>query len=314
MIRLSGAIMAHEKRRLWAEQLSVETGLPIVWDRISSVWDTASRAWRAHDPEATHHVVIQDDAVLCRDFLPTVERFLQAIPYGTPAVLSVIDYRLHSQERHYTQAVAAGSRIWRSFASVHAVGMVLPVADIEEALQYGDTFEKMLHDDWRMKAYYQRRGIKFAFPIPSLLQHRHADENPTLLAGHDDKYGDRTSSNFIGADVSGLTIDWTQPNEDDQMTVRIAYINRKTGSKVAVAANSKAAVHFDKRPLWRRLDSDVTSDVPAPAQAPAPTFDPPPLSGAGSSRAAWHAYADHIGIEGAADMTRAQLIEACNGN
>lgn len=307
--------MAHEKRRVWAEDLSEQTGLPIVWDRISSVWDTAKRAWQTFDPDADVHIVVQDDAVICKDFLSSVAAFLEAVPEGVPAVLSVIDYRLHGQKQDYMQAAARGDRVWRSFASVHAVGMVLPVADIPAVLEYGEQYEKVLHDDWRIRAFYRSRGIKFAFPIPSLLQHRHSSENPTLLRGHDDKFEDRTSGNFIGQDVSGLTIDWTAKREHTDMTGRVQFRNTKTGDVLTVPVGSKAAQHFNRLKHYEVVPQQfVTYPDPEPEPVEAPQLERPPLAGPGSSRAVWQAYADHIGIVDAHGMTRTELIEACDAH
>lgn len=314
MIRLSGAIMAHPKRAAWAEELSADTGLPIVWDRVQSVWETASRAWRAHDPDATHHVVLQDDAVVCRDFVPSVEAFLKAVPPGVPSVLSVIDYRLHGDRRRFEEAVAAGVRVWRAFTSVHAVGMVLPTRDIEAALAFGDQLDRVTHDDFKLRSFYRQRGIKFAFPVPGLVQHRHSDESPSLLPGHDDKFHDRTSSTFIGADVSGLTVEWDPQPGDEEPVDRITFRNRTTGETVAVAPGSKAAKHFATNSRWLAVGAPAPQPDPEPLPTDGPTFAKPPKAGPGSSRAAWEAYAHFRGLTGTDGLTRSQLIEALDAD
>lgn len=305
---LSGAIMAHPKRRAWAEGLSDQTGLPIVWDRVSLVWETATRAWRAHDPNATHHIVIQDDAVLCRDFIPTVLNLIEAAPLE-PISLLVVDYRLHGQKYKYEEAVRRGDRLWRSWLSVTAIATILPTRDIEPMVEFGDTtMERVLHDDFKMREFYKQRGVKFVFPIPSLVQHRHQDENPSLLEGHDAKFPDRTSSTFIGLKRSPIDIDWSE--ETTHVATKTPFRNTKTGEVVHVDEWTKAAAHLDRHPRWERLYAP-----PKAADEPAPEPDPverPPKYGAGSTKAAWEAYAHFIGID-TTGMTKSDIIGAVDG-
>jgi len=305
-VRVSGAIMAHPKRWAWAQTLSEQSGLPIVWDEINTVWDTAKRAWRAHDPNATHHVVIQDDAILCKDLLPTLETISGMYP-TEPFCLTVIDYRLHGARRDYEQAVQQGAPFWYSNAAVSAVGLMLPVRDIEPMIEFGESF-KTIHDDLKVRNYYRSQGRKMLFPIPSLLQHRNVDVNPSLVPGNDGRWSDRASSTFIGEDVSGLSVNWSGVRPGQARPI-VQFRNTRTGETITVPEGSKAAHMLSRRPHWEQVSAP--KPVVVAQQEYNPIADPPARHGPGSSRDAWAAYANMLGI--ATDgLNRAEIIEVCD--
>src|SRR5688572_1740995 len=73
--------MAHKKRAHFVEQLQEQ--LPeaiVVWDRKGDRWDTGNRALCAYDPKAEAHIVIQDDSVVCPDFMAGVARLRKYVP------------------------------------------------------------------------------------------------------------------------------------------------------------------------------------------------------------------------------------------
>ena len=302
----SGAIMAHPKRHGWAVNLSRETGLPIVWDQINTVWDTAKRAWRhAAEGGTTHSVVLQDDAIPCRDLLATLQVLSDLYP-DEPFCLTVIDYRLHGARREYMQAVESGKPFWSSNAAVSAVGLMLPTKDIEPMITFGESFAT-IHDDLKVRNYYRSLGRKMRFPIPSLVQHRNVDVNPSLVPGNDGRWSDRESSTFLGEHVSGLTVNWAG-NRPSQARSHMQFRNMRTGEEISVPFGSKAAKHLSRRANWQQVGAP--DPVPVMAEYD-PVGDPPARQGPGSSRGAWAAYAHLLGLptEG---LSRAEIIEACD--
>jgi hypothetical protein len=298
--------MAHPKRHGWANALAAQTGLPVVWDQINTVWDTAKRAWRAHDPEAQHHVVLQDDAIPCLDLMPTLQTISDLYP-AEPFCLTVIDYRLHGARRDYDQAVQGGHPFWYSNAAVSAVGLMLPVRDIEPMIAYGDSFNT-IHDDLKVRNYYRSQGRKLLFPIPSLLQHRNVDINPSLVPGNDGRWSDRSSSTFIGEDVSGLSVNWSGVRPGQARPI-VQFRNMRNGETITVPAGSKAAHMLSRRPHWEQVNRP--EPVTIAAEQYDPVGDPPARYGPGSSRDAWAAYAHLLGLT-TDGLTRAEIIEACD--
>jgi len=309
-VNVTGAIMAHPRRTGWALELSDQTGLPIVWDEINTVWDTAKRAWRhglaQAGPDTRHVVVLQDDAIPCLDLIPTLEVISGLYPLE-PFCLTVIDYRLHGSKRDYMKAVQDGQPFWASNAAVSAVGLMLPVRDVEPMIQSGDEFHT-IHDDLKVRQFYKRQGRKLLFPIPGLLQHRNVDENPSLVPGNDGRWSDRASSTFIGQDRSGLSVNWSGVRPGQARPI-VQFRNMRNGETITVPAGSKAAAMLARRPHWEQVD--VPLPVIVEDEQYNPVLDPPARFGPGSSRAAWEAYAHLLGL--ATDgKTRAEIIEACD--
>ena len=75
--------MAHPRRESYIPSLQAKIGRPsrVVWDQINSRWDTGRRSLLAYDATKTHHMVIQDDAVICRDLPAGVEKALAETPH-----------------------------------------------------------------------------------------------------------------------------------------------------------------------------------------------------------------------------------------
>ena len=86
---LSVAVMAHPKRADLIPALcdSIDADVPVVWDERNDRWDTGRRALLAFDPAATHHLVVQDDALVCRDLVAGLQRALPHVPREAPVGL-----------------------------------------------------------------------------------------------------------------------------------------------------------------------------------------------------------------------------------
>lgn len=66
-MKISYSIMAHPKRKEWAEELSKELKCPIYYDTDNTIWNTCKGAWKLAT-DSDYHFVIQDDAILCNNF------------------------------------------------------------------------------------------------------------------------------------------------------------------------------------------------------------------------------------------------------
>src|SRR5690606_32431577 len=84
-LRLSAAIMAHPIRKEQVKELQamLDRPVPVAWGPNPEPspdpqrrWATRRAAWELHDPTADWHLVIQDDAIVCQDFLAGLEAAL----------------------------------------------------------------------------------------------------------------------------------------------------------------------------------------------------------------------------------------------
>jgi hypothetical protein len=202
-------VMAHPARRDWAEQLAGRLGCEIVWDRKQNVWDTARRAWLAHDPDATHHLVVQDDAKVCADLPQAAVKVARTVG-DRPVSFTTIGYRLRHHVGSYQTAVKEGRTFWLSDRGISTVALMIPTRLVARMIAACDGGSSK-HDDVRIMSWLSSRNLKTAYTIPALVDHRDRDENPTLVAGNGRGNHSRAGLNFIGEDGSGVDVKWNLP-------------------------------------------------------------------------------------------------------
>jgi hypothetical protein len=209
-VTISLSIMAHPSRHNWVVDLCERTGCRpenVAWDRGEGLWDTARRAWGIYDPAATHHLVLQDDALPCRDLLAGVENALAHIPPAAPV-------SLYYGTPHPDARGVAGKRIaaekaneWNAsfiiLPSLHwGLALMLPTSVIADMLRFCADGEG--GDDERIGQYMRDvREERCWYTWPSLVEHGGRES----LVGH----GDTTAYNFVGTDASALDLAWDGP-------------------------------------------------------------------------------------------------------
>jgi len=203
----------HADRRKWAEamleQLRTEDSkIPIAViedNQLEGCWPTYRRALEAAG-DASHHLILQDDLELCRDFIGSVKQVIRARPNNLIALYTnskaVSTARARGESWIEKSGVSGPSVIW----PVHLIGEFLEWQDIhvDPAFQW-DTVRVSM---WLIKT------CKRAFAtVPSLTEH---------LGYMSSTMGLNTplkiATWYIGADQSALGIDWsmgiTSPAKD----------------------------------------------------------------------------------------------------
>lgn len=205
---LSIAIMAHPKRELYIPDLQGKLGRPsrVVWDRVNDRWDTGRRSLLAYDATKSHHMVIQDDAVLCRDLPAGVESALAEVP--TDSIMGLYLGRTRAWRPIWMrlQRVQPALRWVRMRELMWGVGVVVPTRWIDDIVEIGDEFEDIPNYDSRISAACMRLGLPVYYPWPSLVSHR---ASPSLVEGRG--WRGRYAYRFIGEHASALTIRWRGP-------------------------------------------------------------------------------------------------------
>jgi hypothetical protein len=169
----STTIMAHPAREhLWrplVAQLSNWGADPsLVLDRGRGLWDTARRAWLTCNTEKTHHLVLQDDVVLCNRFLDAVEFIKNCIPPNN--VISFCnDFGPDSDE-----AMKRNIRWIRTKAVRSAQALMIPSPLVPRWITWCDlnVREDYPHDDIRLEMYLIAERLYCWNTTPSLVQHR----------------------------------------------------------------------------------------------------------------------------------------------
>lgn len=203
---ISVAVMAHPSRAGMVPSVvdALDAPATVVWDEKQSRWDTGRRSLLAYDPDATHHLVVQDDAIICRDLVATLERAVTHVPAGSP--VGLYTGKLRPRHRHVAAMVAhseaAGSPWFVMEGPWWGVGIVIPTHVIDELVAWGDEHPQILNYDTRITRYFASRGIDCWYTVPSLVDHR--TDHRSLIAG---RTGIRHAHRFVGG--SALSIDWS---------------------------------------------------------------------------------------------------------
>jgi len=159
---------------------ALDRPVPVHWDdegppngKADRVWRTARGAWLLADPAADWHVLIQDDALPCEDFLAGLERALEHVP--PDAVVSgylgtgrTVPIRWEALAR---AADSAGASWVRTGKLMWGVCIVLPVRLIPEMIERADR-RAGIPDDMRVAGWAERTGREVWYPWPSLVDHR----------------------------------------------------------------------------------------------------------------------------------------------
>lgn len=183
---ISVAVMAHPRRKRMAETLAERLVASVVWDQKNDIWHTAQRAMLAADDD--WHLVIQDDAIISRDLIPSIETMLECVPRHVILSLYFPAHR-HAEVPDFqpTGRWTIAPRLIGGVAVVyptHLIPLIIEDAESRTVVSY----DSRIH--W--PTYY---------PQPSLVDH--AD----VMSLRRGRYG-RRALNFIGTHRSGLDVDW----------------------------------------------------------------------------------------------------------
>lgn len=188
--------MASKKRESWAKDLSSKlNNCPIAFDphprfNIGNIWENCQRAWKLIDKTKKWGLVIQDDAILCKDFLEKVEKHLEKADELNCAIQFYVGNTAQYQEQ-FEQDLHKGYTTRQDLA--WGVAIALKTEWIDEMIAFGNSYGGW-QDDIKIKHFLLKKQIPTYFPLPGLIDHRQEEENPSLVRSKD---GNRFSNFFI---------------------------------------------------------------------------------------------------------------------
>lgn len=221
-MKLSASIMAHPDRAEYVGQLITDLGplgesVPVHWDsegkasgNADRVWRQARSAWGMFSEQADWHVLLQDDAVVCPDFLEGLALALDHV--REPAIVSgyLGQGRLVPQRwAHLADRADQQGACWiRSNTLMWGVCIAMRTADIPAMIDWCDR-RAAIPDDMRVSGWAKRYGRSVWYPWPSLVDHRPI----ASLTKH--RAHDRTARRHLTD--SAMKIDWSGPVVTDPM-------------------------------------------------------------------------------------------------
>lgn len=162
----------------------------------------------ALDSDCSHICILQDDALICKDFVETVPILIVQFPDRVVCPFhstSLIRCDMRRAVYFLSYSIYVYAIIWpKDLANVFITFVNNHVSDQE----------KCFHDDRLIETFLRLVGRHNVITFPHIVQHGgahssalgHHSPNPTI------------SHNFLGEDVSGLSVDWTR--RGDNVSVR----------------------------------------------------------------------------------------------
>lgn len=211
-IRLSAVVMTHPSRRRYADQMRdvhPDLELQVVEDPAPQLAPSALRtgrlAWDAVAPDATHHLVIEDDTRLCSGFPDIV---LAAIAARPDHAISL--YTEWGSETSYAVRLAALAGCpWAEVVDdyVPTQALVLPARAARAFGRFpgsaGPLYDRTMH------LFLATTGVPTLMTVPNLVD----DARISSIEGHD-HLGARASVCFV-ADTTASgpppMVDWSAP-------------------------------------------------------------------------------------------------------
>lgn len=189
-MRLSVSIMSHPKRTQEAKALYAKvkkmpfTSLALVFDDGKGEWDTGKRALEiAASTKSDYSLVLQDDAIIGKNFYTNLINAIQNIPEKTILSLYLGRVRPHmlSVRRAFDRATETNSSYISYSTLMWGVGICLPTKDVYSMLKHVERYPNELYDT-RIGRYYLDQYKKVYYLTNSIVDHN--DSLPSL-AGHD---------------------------------------------------------------------------------------------------------------------------------
>ena len=183
------------------------TGWQVTLDTGHGLWGTHRRAWAfGTKAGASHHLVLQNDLILCRDFLGGVKEALRHAPHGPVS--------FYANRKVIETCRARGSSWARIDDALGSFGqaIAIPVEQVVEFLRFDRTYfrPEVFAYDSRLMLWSRRTGKQVWCTAPSLVQH--ALPGNSSVGGYSNSK--RVARWFIGEDVSALSIDWSKGVND----------------------------------------------------------------------------------------------------
>lgn len=211
-MRIEPVVMGIKERAQSATELSHDLNCAVSWDDPPvSPWHNARRCWLGCPEDATHRLLVNDDAVLCPSFYEAVYAAVAARPNGIISFFTV---------RPEINNAAVAGRPWMVYnRNICGVALCMPRWLIKDFVAWCD---ENLNPDWhsadtRLLVWAHATGRDILYTVPSLVQH---NEEHVSTIHHESNRG-HVSTQFAEHGAKG--VDWSKPPYIAERTVPEGY-------------------------------------------------------------------------------------------
>jgi len=168
-MKLAIVIMAHPKRKEWAEELAAKLDAPIVYDQKNNVWDTCRRAWLSQlESGAEYVLVLQDDTIIGDNFRERAAELIERHEKAGDFIYSfyageMLATRIDAAIRKGNDHIIAG-------AIFNEVALCMKREHITRMVKWSD--ERNAQTDQEIGRWARLARLTILYPIPSIVDHR----------------------------------------------------------------------------------------------------------------------------------------------
>ncbi|MFF3432117.1 hypothetical protein [Streptomyces sp. NPDC002602] len=133
---------------------------------------TFREGWQAADRSASHHLLLQDDVLLCEDFALHLNHAVRSMPHAAISLFADWSARNSAMVRLAALTGASWAPVIGRFAPTQ--GMVLPsdvAASLVEYLSNGGAIPGE-PEDITVLRFFKSRGIQSVIAVPNIVEHR----------------------------------------------------------------------------------------------------------------------------------------------
>lgn len=168
---LSISIMAHPQRKSFVESLLKQLSLMnigVSWDEKNNIWDTCRRAWLLHDKAADWHLVLQDDVILCKNFITKVNELINKHSRNNNIFSLYLGNREKFSKDVNRLKPKGGLLVKKNIH--HEIALCFPTKKIIDMLNYCDSLNP--DTDKVINQYVNKNNLDVIIPLPTLINHR----------------------------------------------------------------------------------------------------------------------------------------------
>lgn len=164
-MKLSIIIMAHPKRKQYVPYLLSKLGpdAKVVFDEKNNLWDTCRRSWLATDRDSDYTLIIQDDALVCNNFIEKAKEFLKEDFVYSFYAGDLLANRIE-------KAKAENKQLVFSDMIVNEIALCMKTKHVENMVKYCD--ERNAQNDHLISTWAFINRKRIAYTVPSLIDHR----------------------------------------------------------------------------------------------------------------------------------------------
>lgn len=187
-LSMSVTIMAYTKREYRIPYLRSKLGDVEICldDGTLGLYGNSRRSWMMHENTAQFHLVIQDDALVCKDFYCRFDNIVSK----TSVVPKELAYCLYFSKKNSEKKLLAEFNIKALnnlskgyFTDKYlrfGIALVVPVKHIKQMIAHADTREDLKnHDDSRYSSFFAKNNIDILYSLPSLI-----DQDQLCISTH----------------------------------------------------------------------------------------------------------------------------------